>query len=82
MILNGFISVLYVIFQIYSSLIVFDIILSWFPKTREVKFFRIIHEIAEWYMEPFNGFIVLGRIDFTPIIGLIILEAFINFCLF
>lgn len=81
MILEGFLSISYYIFQIYSSLIVFDIILSWFPKTRDVKVFRIIHQIANWYMEPFSGFLVLGSIDFSPVLGLIILEAVINFCL-
>lgn len=81
MILNGFLYLIKIILQIYSSLVIFDIILSWFPKTREIKIFKIIHEIAEWYIEPFSDFLVLGSVDFSPVIGLLILEAVINFCL-
>lgn len=72
--------VLYYIFNLYSFLITIDIVLSWFPSLYELRFVRLIHNITNPYMKYFDNFLVIGPLDFTPVVGIIILEGITFFC--
>lgn len=73
-------EILEYVLYIYSGFMSFDIILSWIPKAYDFKIFQVIHRISDFYMAPFHGALVIGFLDFTPMIGLgiysFILSAF------
>ncbi len=66
------IAILYYIFQVYAGIMSISIILSWIPGAYEIRFFRGIRSISDWYLGNFRGKIVIGIVDFTPMIGLLI----------
>ena len=70
MILKYFMIGLYVILSIYQFIILVSIIMSWIPNAYNTKIGNGIYHISNWYMKPFRGWLVLGFLDFTPIIGL------------
>lgn len=72
MIFKLIIEILYIIFAIYGGLLSLAIILSWVPGIYDIAFFRNVGKIADWYLEPFRGRLVIGTIDLSPMIGLII----------
>lgn len=80
MTLSYFMYGFYIILYVYESIIVLDIILSWIPSIREFVLPRIIHSVADWYMHPFRGKLILGPLDLTPIIGIIILNVVQSLC--
>lgn len=69
---------IYILMRAYLGLIVLNIFQSWFPGLQRFGFFRILRKIADAYMQPFHGALVLGMFDFTPIIGIILYEGIIN----
>ena len=73
-----YLDIISIILFIYSGLLGLYIILSWFPNIYQYKFFRGIYYICDWYMRPFHDIIVLGPIDFTPIIGIGIFEFIVS----
>jgi uncharacterized protein YggT (Ycf19 family) len=66
------ISFLLILLQIYGSIMSFSIILSWIPGISETKFVRVIRKVADWYLGIFQGKLVVGIFDLTPIIGFMI----------
>ncbi|MGB4695365.1 MAG: YggT family protein [Acholeplasmataceae bacterium] len=72
MIFKLIIEILYIIFAIYGGLLSLAIILSWVPGIYDIAFFRNVGKIADWYLGPFRGRLVIGTIDLSPMIGLII----------
>ena len=74
---------LYII-DIYYIFLIANIILSWVPFLYKFKIFRLIGFIGDLYLEPFQGVLVLGPIDFTPVLGFLLYSGFwaaINFLL-
>ena len=73
-------SILYQILTIYYYLLIAYVLLSWIPEIRQTKFYFYLHQLADPYLRLFRGIIVMGQLDFTPIIGFIIygfgLQAF------
>lgn len=69
------IFILFQILIIYNYILIFGILLSWIPYLYNFRIFRIIRKICDWYMEPFQGYVVIGPIDFTPLIGFMIYDA-------
>jgi uncharacterized protein YggT (Ycf19 family) len=67
-----FIYFLFILFQVYWFIMSFSIILSWIPGTADVKILRGIRKIADWYLGKFQGILVIGILDLTPIIGFVI----------
>jgi YggT family protein len=57
---------------------VLSIFLSWIPDARSSKFGILIGRMTDWYLGYFGNFLVLGNIDFTPVLGLIAYEFIIN----
>lgn len=68
--MNFGITILYLIMSIYMAFLSISIFLSWIPALDNYAIFRWIRKIADWYLRPFRGVIVLGSIDFTPWIGI------------
>lgn len=63
------VSILYYILNFYNIFLIANIILSCFPRLRNIPFFNIIGKIGDWYLDPFSDVLVVGIFDFTPIIG-------------
>lgn len=78
MILNYVIKIMYYGLSIFTYIIFASILLTWVPGLYEYKIPRMIRTISDWYMWPFRGFLVLGIIDFTPIIGVVLLETIVS----
>lgn len=68
--------------RIYYYIIIAYILLGWIPEIRRSKLYSYLHQITNPYLGIFRGLIVVGMMDFTPIIGLLIynfgLEALIQ----
>ncbi len=69
---------LYYILYGFSSLIFINIILSWFPSVYNYKIFRGLRRLTDTYMEPFQGMLVLGMLDFTPIVGIVVFDLILR----
>lgn len=74
MILNNFLICLYIVLWVYQAVIFISIILSWIPNAYSTKFGNVIYNMSNWYMRPFRGWLVIGFLDFTPIIGVLIYQ--------
>lgn len=59
--------------QIYIFIILVDVILSWTPLIN-TKFFHILEALTDPYLNIFRGFLKISSIDFSPIIGILILS--------
>ena len=80
--MNLVLTILYYILLTYAVFLGINILLSWVPNLYEYKFFRICKSISDWYLGPFHGGVVLGSIDFTPMIGLAIYQIAIECLVF
>lgn len=76
------IRLLFDILQIYYYFLIAGILLSWLPFLYQYKIFRAIRKIGDWYMGPFSGVLVLGPIDFTPIVGFIVYTGILELLLY
>jgi len=65
--------VLYYLVYIYMGICVVSIILSWITPIHNSGFYKIINKISGAYLDTFRGKLVLGGLDFTPIIGMLLL---------
>lgn len=70
MILKIFFIALYALLWAYQGIILISIVLSWIPSAYNTKVGNAIYQASNWYMRAFRGWLVLGFIDFTPIIGI------------
>lgn len=66
------------ILWVYSMLIWLRIMLGWFiPYPRKKGFIYYLYKIVDAYLNLFRGkLLVAGRLDFSPIIGIAIIEVF------
>lgn len=72
------INVLLWILSAYNIFLIAGVFLSWMPFLYKYKFFRIVGKIGDWYMKPFTGILVIGPLDFTPIIGFMLYDGLIG----
>lgn len=64
-----------VIFEVYTFLIIAQVLMSWIPHDRYHPIFRFIEDVTEPVLGPCRRLIpALGGIDFSPIIALMLLE--------
>jgi len=73
-----FIAAIFWILQVYFMIMIVSIFLTWIPGVFQYKFFRVIRRIGNWYLRPFRGLLILGPIDFTPIIGIFLFRFIIG----
>jgi len=64
--------VIYYMFYAYQFFLIGSVFLSWFPNLYNYKIARFVRNVGEWYLRPFLGKIIIGPIDFTPIIGFMV----------
>jgi len=70
--------ILYIILRAYQGIMLLSIFLSWIPDARSSKIGIFIDRVSDWYLGYFGNFLVIGRIDFTPMLGLILYEFIIQ----
>ena len=70
---------LYWVLRIYFYFIIASIILSWLPDIKRSPFGRLISRITDPFMNVFRGLLVVGMLDFTPMIGIILYQIGLNY---
>lgn len=78
MILNRFLIILWWILRIYLSIMIVGIILTWFPRSFDYKIPRAIRKMSDWYLSKFSGIVVVGSLDFTTVIGILLYEGVLD----
>ena len=68
----------YQVLRIYFYIIMITVILSWTPIVNS-KFYHILLKITAPFMNLFRGWIIISNMDFTPILGFILLQALLNY---
>lgn len=81
MTLQYVINALYVLLSAYGFIMMLGIILSWLPGLQQYKIPRWIRKATNWYLWPFRGILVIGVLDFTPAIGIILYQTIVNLLL-
>jgi YggT family protein len=68
------------VLSIYMILLIIRIMLTWFKMSQNGQVFRYLAIITDPYLNWFRRFSVLriGMIDFSPIVGFVVLGLFIN----
>ncbi len=64
---------IYMALQIYFYIMIIYVILTWTPLINS-QLGRILGRIVNPYLGVFRGWFVLGNIDFTPMIGLLLYQ--------
>ncbi|MDD3113062.1 MAG: YggT family protein [Candidatus Izemoplasmatales bacterium] len=72
-IIHSILSVSYQILRVYFYLMFATLILSWTP-IRNTRFYNVLEKITMVYLNLFRGWLVVGQIDLTPILGLILYQ--------
>ncbi|MDQ0217159.1 YggT family protein [Peribacillus cavernae] len=68
-------DILLKLIQVYSTVLIIYLLMSWFPNARETTIGRFLSRICEPYLEPFRRIIPpFGMIDFSPIVALLVLQ--------
>ncbi|MBU1145442.1 MAG: YggT family protein [Firmicutes bacterium] len=65
------------VLRIYFYIMIVTIILSWTPIANS-KFYLILQKICAPYLNIFRGWIVVGNMDFTPMLGLILYQILLS----
>jgi hypothetical protein len=72
-------SYLYLFLELYLYFITLVLVLGWIPGISEHRWFAICQKVADFYIGRFHGLLVLGNIDLTPILGIVVFEVFLYF---
>ncbi len=66
---------LFFVLNLYANLIFIYVLLSWFPRTRYTKFGMFIANVVNPYLSVIRQMMPnTGRIDFSAVVGYIIIE--------
>lgn len=76
--LSSVLIILYYILTAYFYFMILMIILSWIPGIHEKDWYQSISKISDAYIGRFRGLIVIGNLDFTPIIGFAFYELVLS----
>lgn len=63
-------NVIFWLLTVFNGFLSISILISWVPSLTNYKIFRAIIKVSDWYLKPFRGVLVIGPIDFTPLIGI------------
>ena len=74
MILNYVLIALYILLWVYHLILFISIILTWIPSALNTKVGSVMYEMSNWLLRPFRGWLVIGFLDLTPIIGILGLQ--------
>lgn len=68
-------SIISLVFSIYSFMLIIYILMSWVPAAQNSSFGRLLAKACEPYLGFFRKFIPpMGMIDFSPIIAIFLLS--------
>ena len=70
---NGLLILFYVL-RAYLGFMIIVCLLSWIPGIYSYKWYQVLRRISDFYLGRFRGWVVIGPVDFTPIIGFVIYE--------
>ncbi len=73
-----FLRVIETALQYYYYILIGSILLSWIPDLKKSTVGQFVDKLANPYMRIFRGWIVIGVMDFTPIIGFIFYQVGLN----
>ena len=73
-VLSNAVIYIYYILEIYLYYMIFVTLLSWIPGVFNTSWYYKLRKISDFYMGRFRGWIVIGNIDFTTLIGFLIYE--------
>lgn len=73
-----FLEILYYIFSGYWYIMIAGVLLSWLPGLLQYRVFSVVRSVSDWYLKPFQGKVVFGIFDFTPIIGFLIYSGILS----
>lgn len=76
------INILLYLLYFYNLILIGGVLLTWVPFLYKFGIFRLIARMANWYLEPFSGVLVLGPIDFTPLIGFFLFDGIVSLIYF
>ena len=65
--------------HIYLYSVIIYIILGWIPELRRSKFYAFLGVITEPFLRIFRGILVFNGLDLTPMVGIIIFQALLDF---
>lgn len=64
----------HLVLTVYFYIMIATIILSWTP-IRNTKFYQILDMVSSPYLRIFRGWIVIGSMDLTPLVGLLLFQG-------
>ncbi len=67
-------TIIYWLLKVYYWILIAFVLGSWIPELRNSRIYRVIYQLADPYMRLFRGFLVIGMMDFTPIIGFLLYQ--------
>lgn len=62
-------TIIFKALEYYYYILVASVLLSWIPDLKRSTVGQFIDKLANPYMRIFRGWVVIGVMDFTPIIG-------------
>ncbi len=65
-------QIIYYILLGYGAILGLNVIFSWIPFVYKYKIPRMIQTMGNWYLGRFRGALVIGIIDFTAMIGIML----------
>ena len=71
--------IIYKALQYYYYVLIAYVLMSWIPEIQRTRFYAFVAKLADPYMRLFRGLIVIGMMDFTPIIGFILYNVGLNY---
>jgi len=72
-------TIIYWLLKVYYWILIAYVLGSWIPELRNTKLYQMIHYLANPYMRIFRGLLVIGRMDFTPILGFMLYSFGLNY---
>lgn len=73
---NNIESIVTLLYNIYTFMIIGYILMSWIPNARDSFIGELLGKLVEPFLAPFRKFIppIMGMIDISPIIALLVLR--------
>jgi uncharacterized protein YggT (Ycf19 family) len=71
--------ILYYALTVYMYIILANIIMSWIPELRRTRIGGLLARIAHPFFKVFRGIIVIGMLDLTPMVGIILYQVALNY---
>ncbi|MGD9964176.1 MAG: YggT family protein [Candidatus Izemoplasmatales bacterium] len=72
-----FLTIAYYVLLTYFYIMIIYILLSW-TSIRNSRFYYLLERIVNPYLQIFRGWLVIGSIDLTPMIGLLLYQFLLS----